>query len=278
MKTTRLFITLALITISPIIVNAQFFAEINTGYAAPINFLGYNHNKHWQTNDYRYYDYMQGIDTSYYVYNKFNMGNGSFLNGELGYHFNNKLEFSLNVYFLNNNEFDVFYNSFTRETVRMSNQYFEDDSTSSFSSFSKEYSYFGKRLSFSPMGSYTFSFNKFRIQPSLGLSISYITLYRNTTLNTNYIDTDNHFENKRIEKEEWKEYFKKNHHLGVNLSISTFFKLNQSTELKFCIESNLLLASQIDEGIQYYYSHYYELNNEVLINSVEKTILFLVNK
>jgi hypothetical protein len=266
MKTTKLILILTLLTISPQLVNSQFFVELNTGYAAPLNF-----ESPWHVSSYKYFDNMKDVDTSFYVFNKFNMGNGLFLNGEFGYHLKNNLEFSINTYYLNNNKFDVFYNSYTREIVRESNQYFEDDTTYAFSFFDKKYSYYGKLLSFSPMLSYSFEINKFCIQPSLGLSLSYIALYRNITLNSQSIDSCIYFVNKRVIKEERRELFKKNNHLGANVAISTFYKLNQRLELKFRIEGKLFLDNMIVDGIQYYYSHLYKLNDKEIINVEDET-------
>lgn len=269
MKTTKLIILITLLTCTPIIVNAQFFVELNTGYAAPINFLGYDNKKQWHTSNYRYYDNTQGIDSSYYILNKFNMGNGLFLNGEFGYKLNDRFEFSLKIAYLNNYNLNFAYNPFTRETVREGYTYWAEDSISSLYSFNKEYSFYGKRLSFIPKVSYLFIYNKITIQPSLGFSISYITLYKNTELNIESIDKDSYSSYNSIEKLVWKEYFKKNNHFGAYLSLAVLYEINPKIDLKFGFESNLLLASQIENGIQYYYSRQYELNDELMVNSVD---------
>ncbi len=270
MKTLKSITLLVIVVIFPIIAKSQFFVELNTGYATPLSFIKYNDYKHLQANTYEYRNNVERIDTSYSIFQKFNMGTGVFINSEFGYRLNNNLEFSLGFYYLDNNKFGAFYTPFNRNISRYS--HFASEETDNYFYGTFDNYFYSKRLSFSPNIAYSFIFNRFRIQPALGLSISYITLYRNAILNST---SNNNLGKNYIRQLEKRTGFKKNNHIGANFSVSTFFELNQKIEFKFSIVSCLFLNSEIQKKTQYYYSHYERLNGEVVINIVDKDVFDL---
>ncbi len=260
-------------------VNAQFFAEINTGYAAPFHSLPKGIYKTRHSNYYRYYDNTQEIDTSYFKPNKkFNMGNEAFIDGAIGYKLNNKWSFSINVMYLNNYDYNIFYKPFSSEMV-IKTFFFEEERYSicpnSFT-WNRKYIFYGERFSLIPKVSYFLEKNKFRFETSVGISLSYLTLYRNIESDSESITSNIFGKSHRITSEIWKEYYTKNNHVGAYMALSTYYQLTDKIELKLSAELNGLLDFHVATGTQYYYERYYEYNGNIIEHTID-TELYEVN-
>ncbi len=188
-KLKEIFLIIVIIVNVSVVAKAQFFVEINTGYAAPLYYVG--HSKIHETNlpsYYRYYDNTLNIDTSYYTQSKFNMGKGVLIGGELGYKLNrSNWAFSINFLYLNNKDIDFFYEPFNREIVKETVLFYNEDDEYYFANSNKSYSYYGERFTLTPKVSYFLIRNKFSFELSAGVSFSYFTLFRDIELNEEHI-------------------------------------------------------------------------------------------
>ncbi len=96
-------------------IQAQFYIEFNTGYAAAMYFPDYNRFKNRLPSTYTNFNSIENIDTTTYVYNRFNMGNGMLFSTEFGFAFTEKFEVSLNSQYINNKDIRFFYKPFIQE-------------------------------------------------------------------------------------------------------------------------------------------------------------------
>lgn len=267
MKNTNLLLVVTLVLlILPHIVKAQFFAEINTGYAAPLYYLGYSKiNETNFPNSYRYYDNSANIDTSYITYSKYNMGNDMLFGAILGYKIKNNWLISINCNYLNNYKYNIFYKPFTTETLRQSNSFYENEEYSLYT-YHKQKFYYGKRFSLTPSISYRILNNKFGFESSLGLSLSYLTVYRNIEITEETINGYTDFESSNLKSSVYKEYYNKNNHFGILFSLAFLYQISNNLELHINTQLNALSGFFVDSGTRYYQSNYLQIDGVVIEN------------
>ena len=236
--------------------NAQFFSGFSIGYAFPKYYSGtakmYNLDFNSFTNT---YDHTNNSITEEGNREtcRFNVGDGFFIAGELGYKINKHYSVSINFSYLNNYKFKNFDYAFERRVIFINHDldsgynslnefvYYPDDSTAKFITF-----FYGKKMIFSPNISYNFSEKKFSPEISVGVSISKLTIFRE---HSEYYLTSRPLKDLFIKTET-----KYNKTLFTPyLSLAVNYRINENLSLRFNSELRSFLNFYADEGIQYFY-------------------------
>lgn len=266
MKTTRLFITLALLTISPIIVNSQFFVEISTGYAAPLYLTG-DHERY----DNMFRDIFTFDNETTFITKKYNMGNGIFIGGGLGYKNKGAFSFSLDGFYLNNYIVPFAYNSFQNVTEGENHYTTSEGNALVTNTYCFIYSYYGKRLTITPKIGVFHHFNSFTVELNLGLSLSSIKIYQiaNKAIKTTY-EPENE---DGVFQKEWthliKECYQKNILVSPYLSLQVNYSINSDISLFSSISWSPLIQFYATNAWQYYDEETSKENGSLIYSAID---------
>ncbi len=244
-------------------IQAQFYIEFNTGYAAAMYFPDYNRFENRLPSTYTNFNSIENIDTTTYVCNRFNMGNGMLFSTEFGFAFTEKFEVSLNSQYINNKDIRFFYKPFIQE--QNTESFYEEEGCSSQYNLNVSNAYYGRRLSFTPKISYNIIHSdKLKFQAGLGISLSYLKLFKESNKDFHIVESSYNYSGERIEKEKQFISYSKNNRINSYISLAVYYKLNPKLEIKICSEYNSFLVGKFSGGTQYYYSRYYEVDGEVI--------------
>ncbi len=152
---------------------AQFYIELNTGYAAPIYYTG--KNKSYEQAYPHKYTYN---DTSFTEYRKYNMGNGLSFSSTVGYQTKNGLTFGIEAFYLNNKAINFLYNNFRHEWHMEYAWKLNEDRPKLYSYFEQYVNYYSSRISLTPQVGYVFNIKRMFLEVFAGVSFSDVTVYR----------------------------------------------------------------------------------------------------
>ncbi|MFO7790828.1 MAG: hypothetical protein R6V32_09670 [Bacteroidales bacterium] len=154
-------------------VNAQFYIELNTGYATPVYYTG--ENKSYEKAYPHKYTYN---DTSFTEYRKYNMGNGLSFGSTIGYKAKNGLTFGLDVFYLNNEDMNFLYNNFSHDRNMRYTWGLNEDRPEAYSKDEQYANYYSSRISLTPQVGYVFNIKNMFLEVFAGVSLSDVTVYR----------------------------------------------------------------------------------------------------
>jgi hypothetical protein len=233
-------------------VNAQFYIELNTGYAAPVYYSG--ENKSYEQAYPHKYTYN---DTSFTEYRKYNMGNGLSFGSTIGYKAKNGLTFGLDVFYLNNKDINFLYNNFSHERIMHYSWGLNEDRPETYSKYEEYINFYSSRISLTPQVGYVFNIKNMFLEVFAGVSLSDVTVYRflivESELGSHYYNNDPNdlsYYFRRIVKKS--KYNKKllSPSFGIKYSLPLF--------KNFSINSGVtvfpLLSFDRNEGLLYYVS------------------------
>ncbi len=154
-------------------VNAQFYIELNAGYAAPVYYTG--ENKSYEQAYPHKYTYN---DTSFTEYRKYNMGNGLSFGSNIGYKAKNGLTFGLDIFYLNNKDVNFLYNNFSHERNMRYTWDLNEDRPENYGKYEQYDNFYSSRLSLTPQVGYVFNIKHAFLEVFAGVSLSDVTVYR----------------------------------------------------------------------------------------------------
>lgn len=271
MKRSNLFFLMAitLLSIAPV-AHAQFFAEISTGYAAPLYFTGDHENYDNMFRD----RFIYNNDTTY-ITKKYNMGNGVFACGGFGFKSKGKFIFSIDGYYLNNYIFPLTYNSF--QNASEGENYYTNNNENNLikNAYNFVYSYYGERLSITPKIGLFQNINSLSVEMDLGLTFSTIKIYQisDKMLKTTY-EPEN---DDGISQKEWtqllKECYKKNILISPNLSLQVYYSINSDISIFSSISWSPVIHFYATDAWQYYNEETYNENGSLIYNIIDNNTI-----
>ena len=185
------FVTLLLALFTATSVTAQFFFDLNTGYAFP-KYKDHSIHDEYDANNFYQYRF-KTVDTSISKHKieniQLNPVKGQFLKTNFGYR-KNKWLFSLGFTYISNKNCD--FSNFHNKKFSSYYSRIDDSLVHSKSWYLYNYEITIRYYSISPIVSYNFNFNnKISINPYLSLSVDYIIFFENFTSNSsNYFVYD----------------------------------------------------------------------------------------
>jgi hypothetical protein len=244
-------------TISPQLVNSQFFVELNTGYAAPLYYTGkdtvYNQD---YIHKYRY------ADTIFTECGKYNMGNGFSLGSSMGYLTKIGLKFDLDIFYLNNKDINFLYNNYRHEWNMAYGWNFGDSIPKYYNKYEQYIAYYSSRFSLIPKIGYVHDFKDFSLEYYIGSCFSDITVYvyyngydesvTNTTgvVHGTFGEQIYHY----YQLEESVSKFKYNKKLITPyFQLKCNYKFNPNLSLNMAASVSPFMSFNKDKGLYYYY-------------------------
>ncbi|MFO7789833.1 MAG: hypothetical protein R6V32_04620 [Bacteroidales bacterium] len=230
---------------------AQFYTELNTGYAYPVdhsrssNLILHDSEKYYDNNE-------NLIDME--INNKYiKVSKGLFISNESGLKFCKNFGFSLKTYYLNNS-------IYKESSCFVKNKKYYLDSNNNI----KEHNQIRKdltssQLSFTPKLSFSLSYKKFTNELSVGYVLSFIKIYeQSSTIGTGKIPDINDSLHYNIDIN--KEYLFPLQH-SIFIENSFLYNINKKFDISLSCSFSPLLRIQPNKTIQtYYYEHQYNEN------------------
>jgi hypothetical protein len=233
-------------------VNAQFYIELNTGYAAPIYYTG--ENKSYEQAYPHEYTY---TDTSFTEYRKYNMGNGLSFGSTLGYKAKNGLTFGLDLFYLNNKDMNFLYNNFSHDRNMRYIWGLNEDRPEAYSKDEQYANYYSSRISLTPQIGYVFNIKHAFLEVFAGVSLSDVIVYRfhigDSEAVSPYFNEDPNDLSYYLRYTEWKTKYNKkliSPSFGIKYSLPLFKNFSINSEVTVFP----LLSFDRNEGLFYYYS------------------------
>ena len=269
---TKLFFAILLISILSLKTEAQFYFEINSGYAK-----GINNKKHFEKEEsYTNKDYYN-LDTS--NYGQYNLAQGTFIEPKIGYNINNWLSVSVGGYcLLGNNTVNMYYNE-SDEFITLD---FATDTQAKLTE-----SFYNNSFSLHNLYGITSGINiskqikKIKIDFNAEIMFSKITLnYNSDTIKTVYSTTGNengYISTKTIYIDKYKYYLTNEINLSFQLGIDIYYSLTDNlfifgkvayNNLQFTPNKQIQYYHYSNSRYEYYRSDTHE-NSEVISNKEE---------